>query len=199
MNESAKTPERPIQSKKRKLSDDADMRKPKAAKTVEEYTQHLRHNNLVFRKEWNRIAEMDTKINDLESQLRILKGERDEKRLNYKEKLENFKKESSPPDGISQPTDLFVQDSDMFWIIMAHLREIEGDDSSHKAFIDHLNISLDCMVDWISGIGKTYAKRIIEARPITDFKQVEAILGKKRAKRIALKFEQKRMFRYTKP
>ncbi|CAG5099967.1 Oidioi.mRNA.OKI2018_I69.XSR.g16779.t1.cds [Oikopleura dioica] len=180
------------QPEKRKATDDSVKNKSKKTKTVEEYTQHLRENNFALRKKWDQIAKMDPEINELERKLISLKWKRRVEREAYSKELEKLKKESCPPEGITQPDG----DLAMFETIIAHLREIEGDTSSHKAFVDFLNI-VSCFDDLLTGIGPTYSKRIREARPISDFEQVQKILGKKRATTIALKFEQRSMYRYN--
>ncbi|CAG5099944.1 Oidioi.mRNA.OKI2018_I69.XSR.g16761.t1.cds [Oikopleura dioica] len=187
-----------FQLKKRKATDDAEKNESKKTKTVEEYTQHLREKNVALKQKWDQIAEMDPEINELDRKLYFLKRKRSVEREEYRKELEKLKEESCPPEGITQPDDLFEQDLAMFETIMAHLREIEGDTSSHKAFVDFLNIitHFECSGK-VSGIGPTYSKRIREARPISDFEQVQKILGKKRATTIALKFEQHSMYRYN--
>ena len=80
--------------------------------------------------------------------------------------------------------------ANMAFNINRHIRKIEGDPK--KAFLDFLNgewrgnqFPLD---QYINGIGKVYRERLEEALPIEDFQQIEKILGKKRAERIARKF-----------
>ena len=178
------------ESSKKRKNDDVTTNPTKKSKTVEEYVHHLRSNRDIFEKRHKEIMKMQERIEELSEQL-----EREQKK--YAIDVEELKKESAErlPDGIVQDPNLFdfhfhIDDDPIAWKINRHICKIEGDPKN--AFLDFLNGewrgSEFNLSSFVKGIGKTYAERLKEALPIEDFYQIEKILGKKRAARIALGF-----------
>ena len=186
-------------SKKRKIDNDAATNPRKKLKSVKEFVQHLRSSREIFGKRADEIHQTVDHIRELSKVLSSLQDRFNEQQQKYKEDLKELKKETAEkiPDGVAPDPDLFSFD---FWAYVRHpiipniavnfnrqIRQLEDDPK--KALMDCLN------GEWkgkfplsISGIGEKYEARLNQALPIEDFKQIEKILGKKRAEKIALDF-----------